>query len=121
MNNENEKLVAILDKAARNGWTCSLKTSKQCNQANTLIMLMTTKLYNRVTAEADAESEEEKPGAAGRKKSDETPINANDVMDSNAKNEEPLTEEAEDCWYSKENEELRQEQSCRCNYSVDEF
>ena len=54
MNNENKKLVAILDKATRNGWTCSLKTSKQCNQGNTLIMLMTTKLYNRVTAEADA-------------------------------------------------------------------
>ena len=89
MNNENKKLVAILDKATRNGWTCSLKTSKQCNQGNTLIMLMTTRLYNRVTAEADAELEEEKPGAAGRKKSDETPINANDVMDSNVENKEP--------------------------------
>ena len=51
MNNENKKLVAILDKATRNGWTCSLKTSKQCNQGNTLIMLMTTKLYSRVSAE----------------------------------------------------------------------
>ena len=36
-----------------------------------------------------AESKEEKPGAAGRKKSNETPINANDVMDSNVENKEP--------------------------------
>ena len=51
MNNENKKLVAILDKATGNGWKCSLNTTKQCNMQNTLIMLMTTKLYNRVTAE----------------------------------------------------------------------
>ena len=142
MNKENKKLVAILDKATRNGWECSLKTTKQCNRENTLIMLMTTKLYSRVSAEAydwtlyddtaeinsnqeepakspsgsatgsapesqeeeteeadtaaakksnrsDAESKEEKPGAVGGGKSDETPITANDVLDSKDENKGP--------------------------------
>ena len=51
MNKENKNLVAILDKATSDGWECSLKTTKQCNSENTLIMLMTTKLYREVSAE----------------------------------------------------------------------
>lgn len=105
---ESKKLLTILENSIVNGWKCSLKISKQHNSANELIILMTDKLYNELSAEppemslldeptdksASGSQEEEMvdaDAAATAKKSNESMTDSNEASAADEEMKEPET------------------------------